>query len=473
MKYLFTYLFVSIFVLHDFQAQTVNILISDPIGGYPDTAQVSASYTNAGFTTVSITLDTVNASLVPSNYDVLIVNEYYIYDPGSASYIPQFLTPMQRTQVESFILAGGHVVWIAENWETYPAGTPADPNHNMIVTVNNVFSENLIYGGYFDNAGIGPSGHLRVHPSSGPVGLSPQNAVMASGSYATLANVNGDNAIYTTGSTTDGNLSFDPCLNVTLAVFPAQPTPGQGTVVASTEVGVPFVGNTSMTIPPMTTYDSDRDSAIAQMHFNLLTNVDMTTINSWLYDPNNYNTNCSSRVLPEELLTFDAQPLDDQVVLTWEISTDVNSNSFEIQRSEDGLKWETIEHISVLENAIAATTYEHVDTEPLPGKSYYRLRLHDADGGHLYSNIKHVYFLISDGAELALYPNPTMDQLRIYGSQDEVSHIAVFNAQGIEVTQHIKYADLRATFVEMDVANLNAGLYILKTRTKSSKFYKK
>jgi len=252
----------------------------------PEQAKINTAYTNAGFATVDITVGNIDATVTTTNYDVLIIAEFY----NIVTDTPVFLTAAQRDVVESFITNGGHVVWLAESWDTYVfSGSPAPENSNAITTINNIYGASLAYGAYFSNGGMGSPLMPRTHPSNGPGGLSQAISLDGSGSYATLLNVPECNKVYSPDSF-DGMTNFDDCESTVMALFPEKPISTEGSVIISTELLSPFSADDPMTGPSAN--NTQFNDNIAILHFNLLTGVDMTSINSWADTSSNSNSDC-------------------------------------------------------------------------------------------------------------------------------------------------------------------------------------
>jgi hypothetical protein len=137
------------------------------------------------------------------------------------------------------------------------------------------------------------------------------------------------------------------------------------------------------------------------------------TSSGFLACPNGYSLNgmtsfslftingseASNTALPIELLYFNATPNQKIVDLTWATASELNNESFTVERSIDGLTWETVLTVSGAGTTNQRTDYSNEDTRPLSGLSYYRLKQTDFDGQFTYSNIKSVY-MNTENAEL-------------------------------------------------------------------------
>ena len=73
--------------------------------------------------------------------------------------------------------------------------------------------------------------------------------------------------------------------------------------------------------------------------------------------------------------------------IDWETQQEINSQSFEIQKSTDGTNFSPIGSITAKGNSQSKTSYSFIDHSPVAGKNYYRLKEMDVDGKFTLSNI--------------------------------------------------------------------------------------
>ncbi|BDS09982.1 T9SS type A sorting domain-containing protein [Aureispira anguillae] len=463
-SYYFTCCFL--FLTLSLNAQTVNIFIHSSFSGFPDATAINTTYTNIGFSSVNITSSVVDATLTTANYQVAYIVEYYNYSTAS----PVFLTNTQRQVLEDFISDGGHVVWIAESIDNYISSSVTPPvNANAITTINSIYGTSLSYGPFFNNGGMGSPNMPRIHPSSGPGGLSQQTSVLSSGSYATLLNVPAESKVYTSDFF-DNFTFFDACTHTTLALFPAYPTATDGTVIISTELGLPF--HSTSTGPfggPPFVFNTGLDDGIANLHFRLLTNTSMTTINSWANIATNTNPNCPpTTLLPLNfLLNFDVVTTQKQAVrLNWTIKNEHTIQLFTVEHSPNGIDWTPI-------NTQLVTDLEHynaLDQDPFLGISYYRLKLVSHNEDIYYSAIKAINLEQENGSKLLLYPQPVLTTLTVENAVLTPQNWSLWTMTGKEIP--LLFLDQRKNSVVIDFSHLSAGVYFLKTSFGTKKIHK-
>lgn len=91
--------------------------------------------------------------------------------------------------------------------------------------------------------------------------------------------------------------------------------------------------------------------------------------------------------LPIELLSFTAAPVADRVRLRWVTATETNNDLFILERSRDAVVFGPIGTVDGAGTSLTERHYVFDDSEPIEGRSYYRLRQVDLDGGSSMSGL--------------------------------------------------------------------------------------
>ncbi len=148
-------------------------------------------------------------------------------------------------------------------------------------------------------------------------------------------------------------------------------------------------------------------------------------------------SNCTAAA-PVSLLDFQASPENNAVFLQWSTSTEINNDYFGIERSYDGIHFETIGKVKGNGNSKSILHYDYIDYSfDAYQTSYYRLAQTDYDGKINYSNVRSVN-PVSISAEI--YPNPFTNEaiLIIRGVQSESISVKVISPVGKEVYSIVK-----------------------------------
>lgn len=95
-------------------------------------------------------------------------------------------------------------------------------------------------------------------------------------------------------------------------------------------------------------------------------------------------------VVPVTLLSFTGQKVGNAAQLVWQTASEYNMSRYEIERSTDGLYFQTIGATVPSVNSSTTHTYSYTDNIPAAARQYYRLRMVDIDGRRKYSNIIYV-----------------------------------------------------------------------------------
>lgn len=168
--------------------------------------------------------------------------------------------------------------------------------------------------------------------------------------------------------------------------------------------------------------------------------------------------------LPVQLLSFDVKPIGNNVRLSWETASEINSAYFEVQRSTDMSEFIALKRIDATNNSNEKRWYSFEDENLPQGIYYYRLRQVDFDGKA--TNYKALAVNISDDTPSILtYPNPVstannMVYVKMYNINPE--NVLLINSQGQQISYSLKQ-DSANTYILTPNTNIAGGIYYLKT----------
>jgi len=180
-----------------------------------------------------------------------------------------------------------------------------------------------------------------------------------------------------------------------------------------------------------------------------------------------------SYILPIELLNFSATVLTDQRVgLAWVTTNELGHGYFEVQRSPNGRDWEVIGNVYGEGDSASSNSYNVIDPKPENGYNYYRLKQVDRNGDFKLFNVISVKTREEVLNEVILFPNPTVDRMTVKGQSAELARLSIFNSMGQIQTQHVKITKDSDSQFTLDLEDLPAGYYILRTATEGKAFRK-
>jgi hypothetical protein len=179
--------------------------------------------------------------------------------------------------------------------------------------------------------------------------------------------------------------------------------------------------------------------------------------------------------LPVKLNGFDAVPKKSQIVLNWNTEYELNSKTFEVERSEDGSS--SFKKIGTVNSKSQGTNvYEWVDKEVTVATKYlYRLKMVDMDNKYQYSITRTAQLEEKDIHAIHIMPNPTDKMLQVVfgsGLNSGKVTIKIIDANGVVVMKknHDLGAERNATF---NVFALASGQYYLSVEDNKGFLYTK
>jgi GH18 family chitinase len=114
--------------------------------------------------------------------------------------------------------------------------------------------------------------------------------------------------------------------------------------------------------------------------------------------------------LPVTLLDFSGSLVHNTVVLSWNTASEINNDHFSVERSADGILFESIG--TVKKNSVDSPVkhYSFIDMNFLH-TNYYRLAQYDTDGSVSYSQTIQIDHTVS--SDIFIYPNPFEDEIMV------------------------------------------------------------
>lgn len=155
-------------------------------------------------------------------------------------------------------------------------------------------------------------------------------------------------------------------------------------------------------------------------------------------------------VLGVELSSFAATLQNREVKLEWETTSETNSDYFEIQKSTNGISWETLGQVKGQGSTSIPANYTFIDYDLPINQSYYRLKQFDYNGETQFSEVRIVRNNID---QTVFYPNPVDDLLSI-STNDKYFDISLYDAKGVLLK------NVTNEFV-IDMSKYDSGSYII------------
>ncbi len=162
--------------------------------------------------------------------------------------------------------------------------------------------------------------------------------------------------------------------------------------------------------------------------------------------------------LPVELTSFDAVNGENCTIdLTWKTATETNNAYFKIEKSTDGINYETIGTVEGKGNSTTPTAYNFTDRTPSLD-NYYRLQQVDLDGTTTTSSqliIRSNCFDDSSVNTIDVFPNPVYDK----------GNVRFYNTNLGDTQVELNIADALGRTVHTEMLTVNDGPNILHFNT--------
>jgi hypothetical protein len=176
--------------------------------------------------------------------------------------------------------------------------------------------------------------------------------------------------------------------------------------------------------------------------------------------------------LPIELLSFESQCKGaGSVELRWTTAAEINNSHFTLERSEDGIIWETFaDMIHGAGNSSTERDYSVMDNNPFRGLTYYRLSQTDFDGTSetfdpIVNDCDGVGFEI-----ISAMSNQASDKIQmvVSAARDEAFNIEVLDMSGKSVLLSPNVTLIEGlNYFQIDKSNLSYGMYVIKLQSEN------
>lgn len=173
--------------------------------------------------------------------------------------------------------------------------------------------------------------------------------------------------------------------------------------------------------------------------------------------------------LPVELLSFDGEILEDKNRLTWKTANETNNEGFHLEKSKNGLDFESIGFVESKESIEAEYLFD--DLDPWLGSNYYKLKQIDKDGTSTDSHIIHLQRRINFDFDVLI--NPFRENLKIQvntGSEIDAL-IAVYDINGQLLIEKDAEYNAGTHVSDINLSALLPGNYIVRFYNRTQNQY--
>jgi hypothetical protein len=193
--------------------------------------------------------------------------------------------------------------------------------------------------------------------------------------------------------------------------------------------------------------------------------VGSTTVNNWRIDDLNITTELSSGIiLPLTITKFTATAREKAVLLQWQVASEEDNTGYAIERSTDG---------KVYNELATVKAYIYIDRAPLPGHSYYRLKVRVGNGAYNFFGPLRVLFGKPNGAAIdRVWLTGSLLQLSVESEKAAPASISIYDVLGHCLATRQTQLSAGVNLLSMPVT-LVQGTYIVQVSGEGFSLVKK
>lgn len=166
----------------------------------------------------------------------------------------------------------------------------------------------------------------------------------------------------------------------------------------------------------------------------------------------------SSGSLPIKLSEFNVSKKGKSVEINWSTSYEHNNKQFDIERSNDGVNFQSISVVKGAGNSNTTTRYSIVDESPEIGVNYYRLKQTDFDNQSTLSHTAVIVFGNSKQSTISVFPIPATSHLNVE-TDNQNYQLDIMDIFGKTIhTQVVENTQVQS----VDISSMQPGVYYLR-----------
>lgn len=181
-------------------------------------------------------------------------------------------------------------------------------------------------------------------------------------------------------------------------------------------------------------------------------------------------TTCPGSPLPVSLVSFEGNATAKGVQLKWVTLSETDNSHFEIERSNDGVRFDFIGKVEGHGTSNETNIYNYTDESPARGVNYFRLKQVDFDGASVYTDI--ITVKVDGSYDVTISPNPVMEVAKVkLGAVQPNTVIEVISSTG----QVVKIVPVNSNTQEVFMGDLANGIYFFRLKSNAATqdaFYK-
>jgi hypothetical protein len=157
--------------------------------------------------------------------------------------------------------------------------------------------------------------------------------------------------------------------------------------------------------------------------------------------------------LPVRFIGFSVARQNNNALIQWSTSEEQNASNYEVERSEDGSKWNVIGSVNASGNSGTVKDYSYTDKNTFTKTVYYRIRQIDIDGKFSFTTVK------------ALKATNSGNEVKISGAAGNV--VLQFTNE-VKSTVTVKVLNMNGQVITQQTLNQPIGQTILNSNLRGA-----
>lgn len=167
-------------------------------------------------------------------------------------------------------------------------------------------------------------------------------------------------------------------------------------------------------------------------------------------------------VLPLILTDFYSENTNEGVTLKWNVTTETDIMYYEIEKSNDGLNWESLKKVFAINQNLSVTYYQIIDNVITSKNNYYKLNSVNKTNEKTF--LKTIYTNYNLSLKNQFYYSQTEQELYLFFNNTMPGIIYLQSLQGVKVNINSKQNN---NCIIISKENLAKGLYFISSDNQS------
>jgi len=159
-------------------------------------------------------------------------------------------------------------------------------------------------------------------------------------------------------------------------------------------------------------------------------------------------------VVPLVIKNYELKIKNEGVVNKWITLNEINVSHFNVQRSSNGIEFNTIQQTTAKNNTY--NEYSITDAQPLNGVCYYRIEAVDKDGKTTYSKTEKVQIKI-ENEQLTIFPNPAKDIVNIVSPN--IQQVIIYDVTG-RILLNKQLSGI--SNIQLNIGSIGKGIFFVR-----------